>query len=62
MSEWIILYRKGDNRIGFICEGGEEEGDESIGIFDTEEHARKFVHGNRFLETRPWQIIEVTEL
>jgi hypothetical protein len=61
MSEWIILYRKSNNRIGFICEGGESE-DDSIGIFDTEEHAKRFVDGNRFLETRPWQILEVTEL
>jgi hypothetical protein len=23
---------------------------------------KRFVEGNRFLETRPWQILEVTEL
>jgi hypothetical protein len=33
-----------------------------MAIVDTEEHAKRFVDGNRFLETRPWQILEVTEL
>lgn len=63
MEEWIIIYRKGGNGIGFIrAQSDDEDADDSLCVFDSEASAQSFVDGSRFLQTRPHQIMRVTEL
>jgi hypothetical protein len=63
MEEWIILYRKGDKGIGFIrAPTDDDDAEDSLCVFDSEALAQAFADGSRFLQTRPHQIMQVTEL
>lgn len=59
MGEWVILYRKSDdNGISFISTTDDGD-DDTLNRFESYDAAQKFIDGSRFLQTRPWQIVEI---
>lgn len=57
MSQWVIVYRKSNGRIGYICNGSDEP--DGVATWDSRSDAEYYADENPCLQAHAYQILEV---